>query len=503
MYNGIALQSVARCAGKLLVILHQKHYLCVEHLLDTMKNFLTQTPLRLAAIATAILLNLPAAAQTPDYSAAMIESHGKEWSADKVWDYVSGLVAKGILMYCSQYPDDFLTPEAYGWVKEYADNAIDSEGNFYSFHKGSLDNIASGKVLLSLYTHEAATSPEAAERYRRAAGYLYEYLRYDYTRITLREGKDGFIHKDSYPYQMWLDGLYMGAAFYGEYLSVFAPDDYSGWADIALQFTTIHSHTYDAEKKLNYHGWSANPSDMNSFWANRTAPHKGCSKEFWGRGMGWYAAALADILAVMPKAHPDYPSLVEIFSQVSEGILLRQDPASGVWYQLLQYDDSFVSSRGHRNYLEASASSMFTYALLKGIRLGLLDNAVYGPAAIKAYEGLLDTFITEDNATVNIHKICRSAGLGPFYQPERNGTADYYLDGSDVSIVSNEGKGIGSFIMASLEYELMGHSSLPVAEADSSAPAMIFDLFGHRLPAPPKGLYIELRDGIATKRLNR
>ena len=457
----------------------------------------------LVAFALVILIGLSAAAQTSGYSASMVRSHGKEWSADKAWDYVSGLVAKTILMYCNQYPDDELSAQAYGWCKTYADNAVDAGGRFYNFKKGSLDNIASGKVLLDLYARESSASPSKGGRYRNAAEYLYNYLRYEYRRIALADGKDCFIHKDSYPDQMWLDGLYMGAAFYAEYLAMFAADDSDGWSDIALQFTTIHAHTYDAGKSLNYHGWSANPSDANSFWANTRDPFKGCSREFWGRGMGWYAAALADVLDLMPREHPDYQAVAEIFVQVAEGICRWQDPRSGVWYQLLQYDDSYVSARGRRNYLEASASCMFTYALLKGIRLGLLDNAEFGPVAVKAYGGLLAAFITEGSGGVDIHNICRSAGLGPSNRWERDGSADYYLDGSDVGIVSNEGKGIGSFIMASLEYEKYAASSVHAAIADPASDVMKFDLQGRRLHSEPKGPYIEVRDGISKKKLNK
>ncbi|MDE6561769.1 MAG: glycoside hydrolase family 88 protein [Muribaculaceae bacterium] len=457
----------------------------------------------LIAFVLSILICLSATAQTTKYSASMVQSHGKEWSADKAWDYVPGLVAKTILMYCAQYPDDDLSAQAYGWCKVYADNAIDAKGNFYNFKKGSLDNIASGKVLFDLYTRESSVDPIAADRYRVAADYLYNYLRYQYKRIKLTEGKDGFIHKDSYPDQMWLDGLYMGAAFYAEYLSMFAPEDSEAWSDIALQFTTIHSHTYDAQTQLNYHGWSANPSDANSFWANTADPFKGCSKEFWGRGMGWYAAALVDVLDLMPREHPDYEAIAEIFAQVADGISRWQDPQSGVWYQLLQYDDSFVSAKGHRNYLEASASCMFTYALLKGMRLGLLDHEKFGPVAEKAYDGLLSTFITENASGIDIHNICRSAGLGPSNKRERNGTADYYLDGSDVNIVSNEGKGIGSFIMASLEYEKYAAASVHPSLSDATLPAMIVDLYGHPCRTAPKGIYIEVRDGKATKKMNK
>lgn len=96
---------------------------------------------------------------------------------------------------------------------------------------------------------------------------------------------------------------------------------------------------------------------------------------------------------------------------------------------------------------------MFTYAYLKGIRLGILPET-YKDVAEKAYQGLLKTFVTQNSdGTINLNQSCRSAGLGPAKDPSRDGSASYYLCGSDVTIVNNEGKAIGPFIMASLEYE--------------------------------------------------
>ncbi len=397
-------------------------------------------------------------AQTADYSRRMVESHGKAWSADRQWDYVSGLVTKSILKSTTQYPDEAWSLTAYDWCKTFADNALNEDGSFKNFKKGNIDNIASGKVFFELYNRESARGTAegtaAAARYKTAAEYLYNYLRNDYSRIQIADGRGCFYHKDIYPNQMWLDGLYMGAAFYAEYLAEFAPDDEEGWSDVANQFITVHQHTYDADKKLNYHGWSADPTDANSFWAKQEEPHKGCSAEFWGRGMGWFFASLVDVLEVMPVNHTDYAKLTAILQQVAEGLKERQDAESGVWYQLLQYDDTFVGTCGKKNYLEASASSMFTYSYLKALRLGLLDDS-YRPVAEKAYQGLISTFVTEnEDQTLNLNHSCRSAGLGPASSPSRDGSASYYLCGGDVTEVSNEGKSIGPFIMASLEYEL-------------------------------------------------
>jgi unsaturated rhamnogalacturonyl hydrolase len=245
----------------------------------------------------------------------------------------------------------------------------------------------------------------------------------------------------------------MGAAFYAEWLANFAPNDMEGWSDVAKQFETIHRHTYHAELGLNYHAWSATPEDKNSFWARKEGDYKGCSSEFWGRGMGWFFAALVDVLEKMPTVHPDYAQLKTIVNQVAEGLSRHQDEASGVWYQLLQYDGSYVSACGKPNYLESSASSMFTYAFLKGARLGILSER-FKAVGEKAYQGLLRTFVTEnEDSTLNLNQSCRSAGLGPAKSPSRDGSADYYLCGEDVWIVNNEGKAVGPFIMASLEYE--------------------------------------------------
>ena len=342
-----------------------------------------------------LLASLTVNAQT-HYSQKMAESQGKQWTHGKSWDYVNGLVAKSLLNLCEQYQYADWTAEYYQWAKDYADNAINPDGIFKNFKKGNIDNINSGKVLFALYRHEKALDEKNdthnADRYKTAADWLRNYLVNDYSRIQSGDAKGCFFHKDIYPGQMWLDGLYMGAAFYAEWQANFDPDNTQAWTDIAHQFKTVARHTYDSDKQLYYHAWSANPEDANSFWANKAEPHKGCSKEFWGRGMGWYFAALVDVLEVMPQSHPDYQELKTIVNTVAKGLARWQDKESGAWYQLLQYDDSFVSKCGIANYLESSASSMFTYAYLKGIRLGILPES-YKETAEKAYQGLLKTLL--------------------------------------------------------------------------------------------------------------
>lgn len=385
------------------------------------------------------------------------------------WDYVPGLVAYSVLKAWEQYPEK---TEYYNLVKAYADHCLKG-GDTVHVKESNIDDLAAGKILFTLAREEQKKGNTAdAQRYKNCATFLRNKLKFQHSRIDAsKPGAGGFFHKGIYPNQMWLDGLYMGPALYAGWQDNYGSQEgeaanRESWSDIALQFKTIHQYTYDQAKQLNYHAWSADPGDENSFWAKKSAPYTGTSPEFWARGMGWYFAALVDVLEVMPKEHADYKELTRIVGQVAAGLAKYQDK-SGSWYQLLQYDDSkradgvgdtvagkVYNKCDQANYLESSASSMFTYAYLKGIRIGVLDANLYNPVAERAYKGLLKNFIREGNASeIHIIQSCASAGLGPLKDISRTGTANYYLCGKDVTVTQDEGKAIGPFILASLEYE--------------------------------------------------
>lgn len=414
----------------------------------------------------------------------MVEAHGlkdfysnksyKSTLAGSGWDYVTGLVANSVLKTWERYPSK---TEYYTAVKTMADKCI-ANGIAGSLGASNIDDLAAGKMFFALYRKalEDGNTADAA-KYKDAATLIRNKLKFNHARIAAGlPGAGGFYHKASYPNQMWLDGLYMGPAVYAQWQAEFGIKDstatnYASWSDIALQFKILNKFTYDSVKQLNYHAWAAVPTDANAFWSNRAAPFLGCSKEFWGRSMGWMFAALVDVIEFMPKDHPDYQEMCRICQQVAAGLKRWQDAGSGVWFQLLQYDATKTANAagdpvtGYNkgvlpNYLESSCSSMFTYAFFKAARLGLIDADVYYPVARKAYAGLLKTFITDTGSSLTIGKSCASAGLGPSSNLTRSGTVNYYLCGSDVTITSNEGKAIGPFIMASLEYEQFQADSL-------------------------------------------
>ena len=305
------------------------------------------------------------------------------------------------------------------------DIGVDSEGNIdtYRPHEYNLDQINPGKILFPLYARTGD------DRYRKAAHRLMEQLK-DQPRTT--EG--GFWHKKIYPHQMWLDGIYMASPFYAQFARTFRKPE--GFDDVAHQITLIEKHTRDSRTGLLYHGWDESRTQK---WAN---PETGCSPNIWGRAMGWYAMGIVDVLDHLPISHPQRGEIVEILRRMAAALVAVQHASTGLWYQVLDQG----SREG--NYLEASASCMFVYALAKGVRKRYLDETCLD-AAKRGYGGILEHFVeVDDQGLANLNQICSVAGLGG--SPYRDGSFEYYVS---EKIVTNDYKGVGPFIMASVEMD--------------------------------------------------
>jgi unsaturated rhamnogalacturonyl hydrolase len=335
------------------------------------------------------------------------------------WDYERGVVLQGIWqVYRSTGDDRYLA-----YTKKIMDRFVDANGviETYEYSSFNLDNVASGRSLLALY------KKYGEQKYKIAADTLRNQLLHQPRTI---EG--GFWHKKIYPYQMWLDGIYMAEPFYAEYAQMFhEPKDFT---DIANQFIFIERHTRDSKSGLLYHAWDESKQMP---WADKQT---GCSPNFWGRAMGWYAWALVDVLDYMPRDHAKRKELIAIFQRLSRALLAFREPQSKLWYQVID--------QGNRagNYLESSASCMVVYAFAKGARMGYLDKK-YSTAARESFKGILDSLVTVDEkGMVSIHHACQGAGLGG--NPYRDGSYEYYVNEKQRT---NDFKALGPFILAALE----------------------------------------------------
>ncbi|MFD3261257.1 glycoside hydrolase family 105 protein [Paenibacillus lentus] len=340
---------------------------------------------------------------------------------DGKWSYDYGVVLKGFELLWRQTGER----KYFQFIKENMDYFIQEDGSIRGYHLGeyNIDHINNGKLLFALY------SETKQEKYKQAAALLRKQLQ---THPRTSEG--AFWHKQIYPYQIWLDGLYMGAPFYLEYLLTF--EEGHGVDDVTKQFILSEKHTKDARTGLLYHAWDEKGIQP---WCD---PRTGLSPNFWGRSLGWYAMALVDVLEILPAEHADYGHLARILMELLSAIKEQQDAATGVWYQIIDQGDR----KG--NYLEASASSMFVYAIAKGIRLGLLDNH-WITTVDHAYAGVIAEFVLQTKeGWVNLNKNCQVAGLGGADQ--RDGTYAYYIS---EPIITNDQKGVGAFLKACAEYE--------------------------------------------------
>ena len=224
----------------------------------------------------------------------------------------------------------------------------------------------------------------------------------------------------------------MAGPFLAEYGATFR--DTAAFSEVTKQILLVARHTRDPRTGLFYHGWDESKTQS---WADKQT---GLSPNFWGRAIGWYAMAIVDVLDYLPTSHPDRPAVIKVLRELADAVARVQDPVSGLWYQVLDQPNRAG------NYHETSASTMFVYALAKGVRKGYLDTA-YLDVAKRGYHGLTQRMVsTDERGLLSLNRIVSVSGLGG--KQQRSGSFEYYIS---EPIVSNDYKGVGPFILASLE----------------------------------------------------
>ncbi|MDY4161846.1 MAG: glycoside hydrolase family 88 protein [Prevotella sp.] len=426
-------------------------------------------------------------------------------NSKSVLDYVPGLVAKAILEAVDYYKDnDAVNVNPWYYAIQNYGNTFDISSN--GKNGKSFDDLNAVKLYLKLqemansgkfadspsYTTEQTVTTSNTRLAAALAGIKSANTTYSIKETTLPGAAGGWWHKSGYTNQMWCDGQYMGPALLAQMLNEYDNYESDGyiagskeadWDLVTKQFTISWNYLWNPEVKLLYHAFTADPectadtiSKTNaSKWAgfpNSNGIYH--SAEYWGRAEGWYFLALVDVLEQMQIAGltktENYKTLHGYLNELAAGIAAKQDAATGCWYQLLNHDGSFVAqtydssysytSSPVANYLESSATAIFTAAYLKGMRLGLYDTN-YTAIAKKAYQGIVEQFMVADG-NGGVHLVCCSKSAGVGGSNFRDGSAEYYLMGKDTaptvkdptsSSFYTEGKVLGGFILAATEYE--------------------------------------------------
>lgn len=351
----------------------------------------------------------------PDATKLFIHAPGK-------WNYEMGVFLSAMFIQSQRKNND----QYQQYIKRWADRFINAEGRidaaYYDAKEYKLDDIIPGRPALFLYekTKEA--------KYKSAADQLMDQLKHQ-----PKTGDGGYWHKEIYPNQMWLDGIYMADLFSTQYAKVF---NQSAWYDEAIhQIELIARHTTDAKTGLMYHGWD---ESKNKVWAH---PERGTSPSFWGRAMGWYMMALVDCLDYIPENHPERNEVIGIFQRLSKNLLNYQDPKLNLWYQVVDKG----SEEG--NWIETSCSAMFTYAYAKGYRKGYLDKT-YQAASRKAFDSLIKNYVYfDDEGRLYLDQTVK---VGTLNFKNSKGDYSYYVT-SERRI--NDYKGLGALLFAAIEVD--------------------------------------------------
>ena len=393
------------------------------------------------------------------------KSYLLDFSSKPKWSYVMGIELEGMLdTYLRYGGEDILK-----YCKEYTDTMIYADGNIRGFNilDYNLDNIRTGHFVTRMY-----------QKYPEQKNLLAMQLMMKQLQEQPRTIADKvFWHKAIYAYQVWLDGIFMGLPF----RTLTAPitckpakntkaakakadkEIQAIYDDAVNQLKITYQRTLDPKTELNRHAYD---ETRKTFWADKET---GLSQHCWGRAQGWYTMALVEVLDALPEDYARRGELIDLLKKDFDAILKWQDKKSGVWYQVMD------SPKREGNYLESTCSSMFAYALLKAYRKGYVSEK-YKDAGIKAYKGIIKNFIkVHPDKTISLTNCCSVAGLGPAVTPEveaamkkinpkgsvnentkRDGSYAYYLS---EPIRDNDAKGIGPFLWASLEMEMLGYTT--------------------------------------------
>ncbi|MFZ5368289.1 MAG: glycoside hydrolase family 88/105 protein [Spirochaetota bacterium] len=336
------------------------------------------------------------------------------------WNYETGLFLLSIWKLGQALQRDTYI----SYVLNQLDYLVTDDGkiNGYKDDEYNLDQINTGKILLEAYDYSKN------EKFIGAAFVLRDQLTNQPRTVS-----KGFWHKKIYPYQIWLDGLYM----YGPFAVKWAimQNEESLIDDVCNQFLLIYEKALDERTGLLRHAWD---ESKNQRWAD---PDTGKSPHVWGRAMGWYIMALADVIDILPENYTERKKLCNILQALLDTLIQYQNPHEKMWYQIIDKGNT------EGNYLETSCSSMFCYGYAKSKKLQIQLKVDGYETAKNIFYGISRKYLKiEQDKVISLGGICKVAGLGG--NPYRDGSFSYYIS---EPVVANDFKGTGPYILAGVE----------------------------------------------------
>ena len=200
------------------------------------------------------------------------------------------------------------------------------------------------------------------------------------------------------------------------------PDGLSGetrfWIDDMYMLTILQLEAYRATGDKKYLDRDAN--EMVAYLDKLQQPnglfyHAPDVPFYWGRGDGWVAAGMAEMLRTLPENHPQRARIMKGY-RLMMAALLRYQGKDGMWRELIDRDDAWP---------ESSSSAMFSFAMITGVKNGWLDAATYGPAARKAWIAVTG-YIDQNNDVTNV---CEGTGKKDdleYYYMRKRRTGDFH-----------------------------------------------------------------------------
>lgn len=271
-----------------------------------------------------------------------------------------------------------------------------------SVRKDDLDSIGTiGMNLCELYMRE--TDDEVKDR---IFGILQELSDSVFKNIPRME--DGTFYRVK---TMWADDTYMSCPFLVRMGNITGDKMY--YDEVCRQLISYTNRLF---------------MESEGVFAHIYFPEKECNNAVpWGRGNGWVYLAFAETIEHLPEDYARRDELIEIFKRAVRGLVKLQDE-SGMWHQVLNMEKS---------YCETSCTGIFSIAIAKGIRLGILERNEYLPIIYKAVEGLLKNSVDDCG---NVLGVCRGSGS--------NDDPEYY---ARLETVDNDDHGTGVVIAAICE----------------------------------------------------